>query len=87
VRDTGEAMKKKDKAMAALLDLLKKRPELVHALVFDHAKVRKLLKTKAAKGLAHGADATKALHKRVAKAKKGAKLAIFGGSCPRGTYL
>lgn len=80
-------MKKKDKAMGALLDLLKNRPELVHALIFDHRKVKRLLKTKAAGKLAHGANATKALRKRVGKAKTGAKLAIFGGDCPRGTYL
>jgi hypothetical protein len=59
------ARRKKDPAMGPLLDLLKARPELVHALVFDHAKVERLLKSRAARQLVPGVDARKMLLKSV----------------------
>ena len=49
----------KDPGMGPLLDLLKSRPELVHALVFDHVKVERLLRSPAARRLVPGVDTRK----------------------------
>lgn len=46
-----QAAKKKNVGMRELLDLLEDRPHLVRALLVDHAKVRRLLKTKEARRL------------------------------------
>jgi hypothetical protein len=44
-------MNNKAKGVAELLNLIKNRPDLVHALVLDPAKVKSVLKTKSAKQL------------------------------------
>lgn len=49
-------MKKNDLAMELLLDLLKTHPELISALVFDPASIKRLLKSKAARKLLLGVD-------------------------------
>ena len=65
-------MAKKPKAgMGELLGLLKTRPELVHALILDHKKVRSLLKTKEARRLIPSEKRRKAVHKRVDDAESG----------------
>jgi hypothetical protein len=46
----------KDTGMRELLDLLKDRPHLVRALIFDRAKVGRLLRTKAGRALLAAAD-------------------------------
>jgi hypothetical protein len=51
------AAKKKAAGMGELLGLLETHPHLVHALIFDHAKVRRLLKSPAARRLLRGVDA------------------------------
>jgi hypothetical protein len=50
------ATRKREHGMGALLDLLKSRPELVHTLVVDPAKVKRVLKSRAARALVAGAD-------------------------------
>jgi hypothetical protein len=55
-----------DHGMGALLGLLKGRPDLVHALIFDHVQVKNLLKSRAARILVPGVDARKMLLRRVA---------------------
>jgi hypothetical protein len=85
--------KKNDNGMGELLGVLKTHPELVHALVFDHKRVRRLLKGKSARGLAIGVDARKNLLKRVKQAGDGGGVAVclrgtnhlMGGQCPRRT--
>jgi hypothetical protein len=59
-------MKKNDKGMSALLDVLKAHPDLVHALIIDHARLKRLLRSKAGRELALGEDARKLLLKSVA---------------------
>ena len=91
-----QAVKKKDKGMGALLELLRGRPELVHAVIFNHARVKRLLKGKAAKKLALGVNARKTLQKRVARVEHGGPAAMClartahlfpGPFCIRGTWL
>jgi hypothetical protein len=53
-----QAAKKKDPGMGELLGLLRTQPHLVRALIFDHAKVKRLLKSAAARRLIAGVDAT-----------------------------
>jgi hypothetical protein len=50
------ATRKRDRAMGALLDLLKSRPELAHTLVVDPERVKRLLKSRAARDLLAGAE-------------------------------
>jgi hypothetical protein len=50
------ATRKRGHGMGALLDLLKSRPELVHTLVVDPAKVKRVLKSRAARELVAGAE-------------------------------
>jgi hypothetical protein len=52
-----QATKKKDAGMGELLGLLRTQPHLVRALIFDHAKVKRLLKSAAARRLIPGVDA------------------------------
>ena len=73
-------MKKRDKHMGAVLDLLKDHPELVRALIVDHVKVKRLLKTKAARALVAGVDLTKPLMKRGARAGRGPAAVSPGGA-------
>jgi hypothetical protein len=48
--------RKRDRAMGALLDLLKSRQELVHTLVVAPERVKRLLKSRAARELVAGAE-------------------------------
>jgi hypothetical protein len=50
-------MKKNDNGLDELLELLKSRPELISALVFDPASIKRLLKSKAARRLLIGVEA------------------------------
>jgi hypothetical protein len=68
-------MKKKAKGMGEVLDLLKTHPDLVHALVFNPGKVKRLLRSKAARRLVPGVN-TRSLLKRVAGAGDGAPIAV-----------
>lgn len=84
---------KNDNGMGELLDTLKTHPELVHALVFDHKRVRRLLKSKAARGLVTGVDPRKTILKRVKRAGEGGGVAVclrgtnhlMGAQCPKRT--
>jgi hypothetical protein len=51
-------MNKNDKALKELLTLLNTHPELIREIVFDPTRIRRLLKTKGARRLALGKDAT-----------------------------
>ena len=51
-------MKNYDKGLGALLDLLKKHPELLREVVFDTKGIRKLLGNKAARQLTLGPEPT-----------------------------
>jgi hypothetical protein len=76
------ARRKQDPGMGALLDLLKGRPELVHALIFDHVQVKRLLKSRAARILVPGVDARKMLLRRVAEAPASGPLRLMSGGYP-----
>ena len=67
-------MKKNDLAMELLLDLLKTHPELISALVFDPASIKRLLKSKAARKLVLGVD-VKAFLKEIAESEYGGHVA------------
>jgi hypothetical protein len=67
-------MKKNDKGLEELLTLLKTHPELIKELVFDPTSIKALLKTKAARRLVLGVDAT-AFLKYVAGPKDGYPIA------------
>jgi hypothetical protein len=54
-------MKKKDNGLRELLKLLKNHPELIKELVLDSTNIQRLLKSKEARELALGADATEFL--------------------------
>jgi len=73
----------KDPGMGPLLDLLKSRPELVNALVFDHVKVERLLRSPAARRLVPGVDTRKMLLRSVS----GGGPAGAPGPCYMGTGL
>ena len=80
--------KKQSKGMGELLTLLRTHPELVHALVFDSTKVKRLLKSKTARGLVSRVD-TRAFLGRVAGPESGGPIAlcVHGTAhlCPKGT--
>jgi hypothetical protein len=76
-------MKKNDKGMSALLDVLKAHPDLVHALIVDHARLKRLLRSKAGRELALGEDARKLLRKSVAGPGRAGK----AGICVRPTKI
>jgi hypothetical protein len=91
-----KTVKKKDKGMGALLEVLRGRPQLVHAVIFNHARVKRLLKGTAAKKLTLGVNARKTLQKRVARIEHGGPAAMClartahlfpGPFCIRGTWL
>jgi len=56
--------------MGELLGLLKTRPELVHALVFHHKKVKRLLKSKKARRLIPDEDMRNTLMQRIDDSKQ-----------------
>jgi hypothetical protein len=68
-------MKKNDKGMGELLDLLKTHPELISALVFDPASIKRLLRSKAARQLVLGVD-TRAFLSYVAGPEDGGPIAL-----------
>jgi hypothetical protein len=51
-------MKNYDKGLGQLLELLRKRPDLIREIVFDTARVRRLLRNKAARQLTLGPKPT-----------------------------
>jgi hypothetical protein len=68
-------MKKNDKGIGELLDLLKTHPELISALVFDPVSIKRLLKSKSARRLVLGVD-TRAFLRYVAGPKNGGPIAM-----------
>lgn len=68
-------MKKNDKGMGELLELLKTHPELMSALVFDPTSIKRLLKSKAARRLVLGVD-TRAFLRYVAGPENGGPMAV-----------
>ena len=70
--------KKKDTGMGELLGLLRTRPHLVHALIFDHGKVTRLLRSNEARRLIPGVDARRTLQNHVAKGHHGGSIGIVG---------
>jgi hypothetical protein len=82
------AKKGTSKGMGELLGLLKKRPELVHALVFHPTKVKSLLKSKSARKLIPGKNTRAFLH-RVSGSEDGGPIALCSHKtahmCPKGT--
>jgi len=80
-----KVVKKKDTGMGELLGLLKTQPHLVHALVVDHKKVRRLLKSREARRLIPSDDARNAVEKRVLDAGFHGGVAMIPG-CLRGTW-
>jgi hypothetical protein len=77
-----EAMKKNDNGVGELLDLIKTHPELISALVFDPASVKRLLKSTSARRLVPGVD-TRAFLTYVAGSKNGGPVAL----CRRGSRV
>jgi hypothetical protein len=82
-------MKKNDN-LGELLELLKTHPELIKELVFDSKSIKSLLKSKAARQLALGVDAT-AFLEYVAGPEDGYPVAqCFGGTkylCAKGSKV
>jgi hypothetical protein len=68
-------MKKNDKGMGELLDLLKTHPELISALVFDPESIKRLLRSKAARQLVLGVD-TRAFLSYIAGPEEGGPIAV-----------
>jgi hypothetical protein len=83
-------MKNKDKGLGELLELLKTHPELIKELVFNSKSVKSLLKSKSARQLALGVDATTFLE-YVAGPEDGYPIAqCFGGTkwlCAKGSRV
>jgi hypothetical protein len=81
-------MKKNDKGMTELLNLLTAHPELIRELVFDQAKIRKLLRHKSARRLIRGGGPT-AFLEYISGPADGAPVAYcWGGTrafCAKGT--
>ena len=75
-------MKKNDKGMGELLDLLKIHPELISALVFDPANIKRLLKSKGARKLVIGVD-TRAFLRDLAGPEEGGPIVV----CRRRTRI
>lgn len=73
---------KTDPGMGPMLELLKNRPELVHALVFDPVKVKRLLRSRAAQILVPGVDVRKMLLRRVTGVPGGGPLRMMSGGYP-----
>ena len=81
-------MKNNDYGMGELLEILKSHPELISALVFDPASIKRLLKSKAARRLTLGVD-TRAFLKYMAGGYGGGPIASClrhtAALCPKGT--
>jgi hypothetical protein len=81
-------MKKNDNGLDDLLKLLRKRPELVKELIFHAPNLQRLLKSRAARRLALGVDAS-AFLTYLASDEDGYAIAqCFGGTeslCAKGT--
>jgi hypothetical protein len=88
--ERGKAMKKNDNGMGELLELLKSRPGLISALVFDPVSIKRLLRSKAARRLIKGVD-TRAFLRYVAGSADGGPIALCllrtALLCPKGTRL
>ena len=67
--------KNKDRGLAELLELLRARPDLIDALVFDPARVKRLLKQKAARRMVLGAS-TRAFLRYVSGSPEGGPIAM-----------
>ena len=76
-------VKRKDTGLAELLGLLKAHPHLVHTLVVDRKRVRSLLKSKAARRLIPGANARKAVHRRLTRAPRVGQHSFLHTGCGR----
>ena len=83
-------MKKDDKGIDDLLNVIKNNPGVVKSLVFDQAAVKKLLKSAAAQQLALGEEAT-AFLEYVASPKDGYAIVQCGGNtrylCAKGSAV
>jgi hypothetical protein len=83
-------MKNKDNGLRELLEVLKTHPELIKELVFDSKSIKSLLKSKAARKLVLGVDAT-AFLEYVAGPEDGYPIAqCFGGTrwlCAKGSKV
>jgi hypothetical protein len=81
-------MKNNDNAMGELLEVLKAHPDLISALVFDPASIKRLLKSKAARRLVHGVE-IRAFLKYMATGTGGGPVATClrhtAALCPKGT--
>jgi hypothetical protein len=75
-------MKKNDKGVGELLELLKTHPELISALVFDPVSIKRLLKGKAARRAVLGVD-VRAFLRYVAGPGDGGPIAL----CRRGSGM
>jgi hypothetical protein len=75
-------MTKKDAGMRELLGLLKHHPELVHALVFHHKKVKELLHSEEARHLIPDKDVRNSLMQRVDDSEQDG---FFHQDCLEGT--
>jgi hypothetical protein len=71
-------MRNQDKGTGELLGLLKTKPELVSALVFDTRNIKRLLKSKAARRLVLGVD-TRAFLRSVVGPAEGGPIAFCDG--------
>jgi hypothetical protein len=82
-------MKKKDKGMGELLELIRTRPELISALVFDPKSVKRLLRSKAARRLVRGVNVRAFLSRVAGPADGDAPIALClrrtAVLCPKGT--
>jgi hypothetical protein len=81
-------MKTSDNGLGELLELFKSHPELISALVFDPASIKRLLKSKAARKLVIGVD-TRAFLQYIAGPTDGGPIAVCLRKtvvvCPKGT--
>jgi hypothetical protein len=74
-------MRNQDKRAGELLGLLRTKPELVSALVFDTRNIKRLLKSKAARRLVLGVD-TRAFLRGVAGPAEGVPIAFCDRRTP-----
>jgi hypothetical protein len=71
-------MRNKDKGTGELLELIKTKPELVSALVFDTRNIERLVRSKAGRRLVRGVD-TGAFLRSVAGPAEGGPIALCDG--------
>jgi hypothetical protein len=75
--------------MTELLELLKNHPELVHALVFNPTKVKRVLKSKSARKLVRSVHTKTFLRRIAGHSEDGGPIARCGHGtkhlCPKGT--